>query len=216
MPIARETVELLVQAAKACCFDDDRRGLRDLEWTALRFLARANRFSRTPSALASFIGATRATASQIVKTLEEKSYLVRKPSQTDKRSVTLDVTAAGEKLLAQHDPINSLISAVASLAPDDGIKLKVTLHEIAARVEKSHDRAETGHCRDCIFLVRGEAGGCATKARTKSELSCRLHRAPIVPQEVNLLCTSFERGRDQKSARQTASAGPYPRSADLL
>ena len=70
MPLAREAVELLVQAARAWYFEGNQHGLRDREWMALRFLGRANRFSRTPSALAGFIGATRATASQIVKTLE--------------------------------------------------------------------------------------------------------------------------------------------------
>lgn len=34
---------------------------------ALRFLARANRFSRTPSALAKFVGTTRTTVSEMVE-----------------------------------------------------------------------------------------------------------------------------------------------------
>lgn len=106
MPLAREAVELLVQAARAWYFEGNQHGLRDREWMALRFLGRANRFSRTPSALAGFIGSTRATASQIVKTLESRSFLVRKPSHEDKRSVVLHVTAQGEKCLSQHDPIN--------------------------------------------------------------------------------------------------------------
>src|SRR5713226_10703039 len=115
MPFAREAVELLVQAASTWYFEGDQHGLRDREWMALRFLGRANRFSRTPSALAGFIGATKATASQIVKALEKKSYLVRKPSQEDKRSVMLCVTSQGEKCLVQHDPINLLLNAVAGL-----------------------------------------------------------------------------------------------------
>src|SRR6516164_9702868 len=116
MDVARDTVDLLFQVVRGCYFDDDRRGLRDREWTALRFLSRANRFSRTPSALAVFMATTRATASQIVMALEQKSYLVRERSQGDKRSVMLRVTPLGEKLLAQHDPINAVISAVAALA----------------------------------------------------------------------------------------------------
>ena len=115
MPLAREAVELLVQAARAWYFEGNQHGLRDREWMALRFLGRANRFSRTPSALAGFIGATRATASQIVKTLEGKSFLVRKPSHEDKRSVVLHVTAQGEKCLSQHDPINHVVNAVTAL-----------------------------------------------------------------------------------------------------
>jgi DNA-binding MarR family transcriptional regulator len=197
MDVARDTVDLLFQVVRGCYFDDDRRGLRDREWTALRFLSRANRFSRTPSALAVFMATTRATASQIVMALEQKSYLVRERSQGDKRSVMLRVTPLGEKLLAQHDPINAVISAVAALARDDGVKLRGWLHDIVARVDKPDDQTETGHCRDCIFLVRSSAAACSGKSRAKSELFCRFHRKPVAAEELDRLCTSFERARDQ-------------------
>jgi DNA-binding MarR family transcriptional regulator len=197
MDFARDTVELLFQVVRGCYFDDDRRGLRDREWTALRFLSRANRFSRTPSALAVFMATTRATASQIVMALEQKSYLVRERSQRDKRSVMLCVTPLGEKLLAQHDPVNAVISAVAALAPDDGIKLRGWLQEIVARVDRPDDQTETGCCRDCIFLVRSSPAACSGKLRAKSELLCRFHRKPITAGDLDRLCTSFERARAQ-------------------
>jgi DNA-binding MarR family transcriptional regulator len=197
MDLARETVDLLFQVVRGFYFDDDRRGLRDREWMALRFLSRANRFSRTPSALASFMGTTRASASQIVAALEQNACVVRERSQTDKRSVTLCVTPLGEKLLAQHDPIDTVRRAVAALAPDDGNKLRGWLQEIVARVDKPDDQTETGKCRDCIFLVRGNAGACAGKSRPRPELLCRFHRTPITADELDLLCVSFERNRDQ-------------------
>jgi len=111
--------------------------------------------------------------------------------------VMLCVTPVGEKLLAQHDPINSVIRAVAALAPDDGLKLRDWLHEIVARIDKPDDQTEAGHCRDCIFLVRGGTGASSGKVRTKSELQCRFHRTPIIAEESDLLCTSFERRRDE-------------------
>ena len=129
MPLGREAVELLIQAARAWYFEGDQHGLRDREWMALRFLGRANRFSRTPTALAGFIGATKTTASQIVKTLEKKSYLIRKPSHEDKRSVVLCVTPQGEKCLSQHDPINHVLNAVAALGAEECGKLRDSLDE---------------------------------------------------------------------------------------
>src|SRR5262249_11418773 len=42
-------------------------GRTPAQWTALRYFARANRFSRTPSAFAEFHGTTRGTASQTTK-----------------------------------------------------------------------------------------------------------------------------------------------------
>lgn len=201
MPVARETVELLVQAARAWYFEGDRHGLRDREWMALRFLSRANRFSRTPSALAGFIGATRATASQIVKMLETKSYLVRKPSHADKRSVVLCVTGQGEKALAQHDPINHVLNSVAALGDKGCIRLRDDLREVLHHLDATHHRLNASICRDCMFLA--ERGPSTGKARAATEFTCRLYRAPISPDEIDLLCTSFERGSDRPKIDET-------------
>jgi DNA-binding MarR family transcriptional regulator len=203
MHLARETVELLVQAAIACHPSDDHRGLRDREWTALRFLARANRFSRTPSALAGYIGSTRATTTQLIKVLEERSLVVRRVSDRDKRSVVLCLTAQGERLLAQHDPIRGVVDAVAALVREDCVKLKHALHEILNRIDTPLAQARAGSCRDCIFLSQGRpstasarpgsASARPVKGRQAAEFQCRLHRAPLMAGETDLLCTSFER-----------------------
>ena len=201
MHLARETVELLVQTAIACHPSDDQQGLRAREWTALRFLARANRFSRTPSALAGYIGLTRATATQIIKVLEERSLVVRGPSDRDKRSVVLCVTTQGERLLSQHDPIRGVVDAIATLVTEDCVKLKDSLHAILKRIDIPLPQANAGRCRDCIFLSQGRASarpGSAiarpgSKGRQVAEFQCRRHRAPLMSGETDLLCTSFER-----------------------
>jgi len=166
---------------------------------ALRFLNRANRFSRTPSALAGFIGATRATASQIVKTLESKSFLVRKPSHEDKRSVVLHVTAQGEKCLNQHDPINHVLNAVTALGTDECLRLRDSLREILNHLDAAHQRLDASICRDCMFLAERSpgVGPAAAKGRATAEFMCRLYRAPVSLEETELLCTSFERTRDR-------------------
>lgn len=195
MPLNREAVELLIQAARAWYFEGDQHGLRDREWMALRFLGRANRFSRTPTALAGFIGATKTTASQIVKTLESKSYLVRKPSHEDKRSVVLCVTAQGEKCLSQHDPINHVLNAVAALGTEECNRLRGSLTRILNHLDVTHQRLNASTCRDCMFLA--ERGPGVSKGRTPAEFMCRLYRAPISLEETELLCTNFEHTRDR-------------------
>jgi len=192
MTLIRETVELLVQAAGACQVLDDLRGLRDREWKALRFLARANRFSKSPTAVADYIGTTRATATQIIKTLEDKSYVVREPAPRDKRSVMLCVTAQGENLLAQHDPISGMANAIATLGAEDRLKLRNALNEILNRIDAPRSETAVGRCSDCIFLRKG-ADARPGKARTDVEFRCRLHRAQLALYETEQLCTSFER-----------------------
>jgi hypothetical protein len=66
--------------------------LSPAQWMALRFFARANPFSRTPSAFAEFQATTRGTATQAIKALEAGGYLVRQPFKTDGRSVSLRLT----------------------------------------------------------------------------------------------------------------------------
>ncbi|MGI9505229.1 MAG: MarR family transcriptional regulator, partial [Geminicoccaceae bacterium] len=59
------------------------------QWSALRYLKRANRFSRTPMALAEYLGTTRGTISQTLIALERKGLITRQPSARDKRSVNI-------------------------------------------------------------------------------------------------------------------------------
>jgi len=67
---ARETAELLLLVGRLVQADSYEGELSPAQWMALRFFARANSFSRTPSAFAEFQATTRGTASQAIKALE--------------------------------------------------------------------------------------------------------------------------------------------------
>src|SRR5262249_18874079 len=86
---ARETAELLLLVGRLVQADGYEGELSPAQWMALRFFARANSFSRTPSAFAEFQATTRGTASQAIKALEAGGYLMRQQSEADGRSVTL-------------------------------------------------------------------------------------------------------------------------------
>src|SRR3990172_7349087 len=60
-------------------------GLAPAQWDALRFLGRANRYSRKPSAVADFLGATRGTTSQTLLTLAHKALIERRADLADHR-----------------------------------------------------------------------------------------------------------------------------------
>ena len=111
---ARETAELLLLVGRLVQADGYEGKLSPAQWMALRFFARANSFSRTPSAFAEFQATTRGTASQAIKALEAGGYLARRPSQADGRSVTLRLTDKGHKAVAR-DPFEALVRAVGSL-----------------------------------------------------------------------------------------------------
>ena len=191
MNLARESIELLEQVARILWFEGTKHGLRDREWMALRFLSRANPFSRTPSALASYVGTTRGTASFIIGELERLGYLERKRSAKDKRSVTLIVTQQGKKFLVR-DPANVLVEAIAVLDDDVKIRFRDTLRHVLDQSDAAEQRHHTDVCRRCIFLREDRS---TMDNRTTVEFSCRLFRAPIAEAEVDLLCTSFEHHR---------------------
>jgi MarR family transcriptional regulator, negative regulator of the multidrug operon emrRAB len=191
MNLARESIELLEQVARILWFEGAKHGLRDREWMALRFLSRANRFSRTPSALASYVGTTRGTASFIIGELERLGYLERKRSAQDKRSVMLSVTQQGKKFLVR-DPVNDLVEAITVLEDEAKVSFRDALRHVLDQSDAAEQRHHTDVCKRCIFLREDRA---TTDSRTTAEFSCRLFRAPIAEAEVDLLCTSFEHHR---------------------
>jgi DNA-binding MarR family transcriptional regulator len=191
MNLARESIELLEQVARILWFEGTKHGLRDREWMALRFLSRANRFSRTPSALASYVGTTRGTASFIIGELERLGYLERKRSVQDKRSVMLSVTQQGKKFLVR-DPVNVLVEAIAVLEGEAKVSFRDALRHVLDQSDAAEQRHHTDVCKRCIFLREDRT---TPDSKTAAEFSCRLFRAPIAEAEVDLLCTSFEHHR---------------------
>ena len=110
----RETAELLLLVGRLVQAEGYRGELSPAQWMALRFFARANQFSRNPSAFAEFQATTRGTASQVIKVLEAGGYLIRQRSEADGRSVALRLTDKGNEAIA-HDPFEALVRAVDSL-----------------------------------------------------------------------------------------------------
>ena len=90
-------------------------GINPAQRAALAYLARANRFSRSPSHVAEYLNSTRGTVSQTLKALTRKGLVAEHPSTTDKRSISYDVTPAGTKLLnarsLSHKALDGLSSA---------------------------------------------------------------------------------------------------------
>ncbi len=130
--------------------------LNPAQWEALRFVARANRFSRTPAALAEYLGATRGTVSQTLIALENKGHITREPSPRDRRSIVLGLTRTGEDAL-KGDPLLALAADLATLAPDKLDEIVGSLRDaLHAMITRNAGRA-FGACYTCRHF-RGNAG----------------------------------------------------------
>jgi len=185
--LARETAELLLLVGRLVHADGYEGELSPAQWMALRFFARANSFSRTPSAFAEFQATTRGTASQAIKMLEAGGYLARRPSPADGRSVTLRLTDKGHEVVAR-DPFEALVRAVGSLDPQEQTAMRDSLHRVLTTLAASGTRQHFGVCRDCAYLS-GEINADSITRRSMPE--CLLFGAPIEPDDAVLLCVHF-------------------------
>ena len=193
---ARETAELLLLVGRLVQADGYEGELSPAQWMALRFFARANSFSRTPSAFAEFQATTRGTASQAIKPLEAGGYLVRQRSKADGRSVTLRLTDKGHEVVAR-DPFEALVRAVGSLDPQQQTAMHDALHRVLATLAASGAHQHFGVCRDCVHLS-GEMNAIP---------ECLLFGATIEPDDAVLLCVHFQpksERREESSSRRSA------------
>jgi DNA-binding MarR family transcriptional regulator len=186
---ARETAELLLLVGRLVQTEGYDGELSPAQWMALRFFARANSFSRTPSAFAEFQATTRGTASQAIKALEAGGYLVRQRSKADRRSFSLHLTNKGKKAIAR-DPFEVLVRAVGSLDPEEQTTMRDALHHVLTTVAASGAHRHFGVCQDCAYL--GGKTCCGSTSATESTLECLLFGVPIQPEDAGLLCVHFQ------------------------
>ena len=179
----RELAELALQLGRVayagCCAG----GLTHGQSAALRYFARANRFSRTVSAFADYHATTRATASQTVSTLVDRGYLSRRRSQRDGRSTRFDLTQRSRKLL-QDDPFASVVAAAQQLSPSARGKTAQCLRKMLAELAAVSGRSLFGLCPRCQHLQ-------IVEAQTPEIYACGLLGEPLEPEETSQICGHF-------------------------
>ncbi len=174
-------VELLERLARLIANDGHAQRLKPAQWEALRYLARANRFSRTPGGLTAWLGATKGTVSQTVMSLERAGLVTKSGHPADRRSVRLALTPAGRAMLAR-DEIAALRHSAAGLPAavraglEDGLRAL-----LAARLAATGQRP-FGICRDCRHFARGSGG----------DHFCRLLEEPLSDDDSRLICVEQE------------------------
>lgn len=131
--------------------------LNPAQWEALRYIARANRFSRNPAALADYLGSTRGTISQTLIALEQKGLIQRVPSTRDRRSIDLALTPAGEAAL-RDDPVQQLAEDIASATGGATDQLLSSLRATLGRAVARNDGKPFGACHTCRHFRRGGKG----------------------------------------------------------
>lgn len=172
---AAHLVERLQRLVRAEGFEA---GLNPAQWEALRYLARANRFSRTPAALADYLNSSRGTVSQTLIALLGKNLVRKTKSPTDARSHSLALTPAGSAMLAgdsQAMLARDLDAAGAAATMSAALEAALR-HALARRGGKPF-----GICRTCKHFRRGPAAQ-----------HCALFNEPLSAQETQAICAEME------------------------
>ena len=185
---SRVISELILHLGRVASGDGAVHGLSSGQWAALRYFARANRFSRTPSAFAAFQGTTRGTASQIIKSLVAKNYLTQTRSKDDGRSVSIDLTDKA-KAVIDDDPLEVLVRAADDLPLGMRAGFGGTLQRMLCSVAAEAEKPQFGTCRNCSHFR--DADCCQAKSHECGFLSEVLDEA-----ELDALCIRFHTGKD--------------------
>ena len=160
-------------------------GLNPAQWEALRYIARANRYSASPTALADYGGSTKGTASQTLIALEAKGFVRRVRDECDRRKVTLALTKQGVDLIAE-DPLCQLSVAAGAVGKNDreliANGLRAMLDDLCIR----QGAKNFGVCGDCCHLRKDDSDPCGGGV-------CGVTVDKLAIDELDRLCVNFER-----------------------
>lgn len=177
------SLERLSRLMRAGEFGD---GLNPAQWEALRFLARANRFSNSPGALTRYLGATKGTISQTVKALERKKLIAKTERPGEKRSIVLVLTEVGRQMMAK-DPWGVLAMAAGELGGKTRRRMDKGLAELLVGEIARHQSPSFGTCISCRFWREQGRGDDAQGPHL-----CMLFDAPISAMEATQICVAHE------------------------
>ena len=176
-------LERLARLMRAREHDD---GLNPAQWEALRYLDRANGFSNSPGALTQYLGATKGTISQTVKSLERKGFIAKSVREGEKRSIVLMLTVQGRAVLAK-DPWKQLAGTAGELGGKTRRRLAKGLQEMLATELTRGQLKSFGLCATCRFFR--EKGRSADSAGPHH---CMLLNVPLSTADSQRICVEHE------------------------
>ena len=155
------------------------------QWSALRYLKRANRFSGTPTALTRYLGTTRGTVSQTINALERKGYVQKKPGKEDRRSIDVILTPAGHRKL-EDDPILRLAKNVEHALESGAPKLRQMLEDTLRVIVQTNAGYTFGQCHTCRHFLLNH------NTSKKQPHRCALLDVPLSSDDGELICVEHE------------------------
>ena len=183
MSSANDILVLLERIGRVLQNDGHSEGLKPTQWEALRYFARANRYSRSPSALTAWLGVTKGTVSQTIMALEKKGLVEKATSEDDRRQVRIEVTPKGEMLL-RRDPLGALSASLSKLPASRRQALHDDLSGFLRAALRRRDGRPFGACKTCRYFRKHAPGGAPHK--------CGLVDEPLSAGDSEMICVEHE------------------------
>jgi DNA-binding MarR family transcriptional regulator len=175
--MSKNIINLLSRLGRIINRESYDHGLKPVQWSALRFLAQANRFSRTPSGLTAWLAQTKGTVSQTIAALERKGLIVRGSKGDDRRVVRLELTDTAQALLAADDGAVAT-TMLDALPKDDLAELERLLTAMLRAHVAERGNRTMGLCAECRYFERGD----------KAHHHCALLDVPLDDADATSIC----------------------------
>ena len=170
-PHIRDLINRLARLDSAQGWTED---LNPTQLAMLGYLAQANRFSRSPSHVAEYLGTTRGTATQSLKSLLHKGYVTEHRSEVDKRVISYKLTNTGREMASLPAPLQS---ALAAISDEERQILQRILKNLLLDIVAQNKGREFGLCR-----------GCAHHQDRSGAPYCALLKVVLTPGETEQIC----------------------------
>lgn len=159
--------------------------LQPVHVQALIYLARANRYSNTPQALAEYLGLTKGTVSQTLLLLDRRGFIERFEDDVDRRVVRLRLSSAGEQFLADAQPTLAWQNATRNISPNRIRNATSALREALATLQEDNEGTVFGECGSCSWCQKlsqriyrcGRMGDRLSGPETRK--LCRIYEAKV-------------------------------------
>jgi DNA-binding MarR family transcriptional regulator len=153
-------------------------GLNPVQWEALRYLARCNALSHSPGAMARYLGSTKGTVSQTVKSLVAKGLVMKQVDVKDHRGVALHLTNSGRAVLID-DATQVLQADIAELSDKTRRRFDRALEILLEQQRLRQGEPSFGTCLACKFYREAATGLAA---------HCMKVNATVSAAETSLIC----------------------------
>lgn len=176
---ANRAAALIERFGRLISSESHTEGLQPVQWEVLRYLTKANRFSQTAAAVTAYLGITKGTVSQTLKTLEAKGLIRKRVDSKDRRSNHLKLTTKGQRLISKG-PLESVTSALRNLDDQRAQVLMESLEDTLREVLTARGRQPFGQCRNCVYFAALHTQG--------QPHFCQLLTQPLTDADAQLLC----------------------------